>query len=89
MKCKRYWQKIGVFGFSGNVTSGLNYNAFASYPVDFRAAPSAAGANQGASNFPTAAGTLTPNIYGVSEFRTANGSGSGFYQTVITLSARM
>lgn len=82
--CMRYYLNSdntnigGNVGFSGNTTSGLNYNAYGMFPVPMRVAPSvSAGDVVSATNFPGSPGTLHITTWGFADTRTANVSGGG------------
>jgi hypothetical protein len=89
--CKRYWEKVddSAFIFSGAVTSGTGYYLTAQL-VPKRVLPALSGVNSAVVGFPAAVGTLGGSTQSVYESRIANGTGpGGFWQTVITASARM
>ena len=96
VKCQRYWQKIFNW-WCGNTGSGTGYYTYPVFPVPMRAAPTVAGVNHSAGNFPAAIGTLTPaliagqiSLVAVQEVRTASATGNAsYYGSVIWGSARM
>jgi hypothetical protein len=88
VKCKRYFQQVYLM-YSGNVSSGAQYHAPTSWYAAPRVAPSLSGAHIGASGFPSTVGPLTASSGGLYEYRTANATVSGFYQSLVTLNARM
>jgi hypothetical protein len=93
--CERYYQKDIYGGFSGNVTSGSGYYAFAPFKTTMRLqAPAVSGASQGAPlNFPSTIGTLSIGSGSggstIRENRTASVTGNGNYLSMYVLNARL
>ena len=90
--CQRYYEfsQLATTGFSGNVTSGQDYDGMATYRVTKRAVPNVTLDNLGASNFPTAVGTIVSSGQGgFRERRTANGTGMGRFFSTWTSDAEL
>jgi hypothetical protein len=93
--CQRYYQTAYNW-LSGSVTLNLGYLMTAAVPVMPRGGLQNAmisPANQGSSQFPATPGTVSAMQYAngvIREQRTANAThGSGFFQTLFTINARM
>jgi hypothetical protein len=88
-RCKRYWHQFYML-FSGNVTSGANYYASARINPTMRTTPIFSGAASGGiASFPNTPGALAGAADWVYEPRLANASGTGVFQTTVTMNARM
>jgi hypothetical protein len=90
-QCQRYYASLvnGNTTFSGNITNGVSYYAQYILPVTMRTTPTASGTDAGASGF-GGIGSLTPrgpNV--VTEGRSSNTSGSGYFGSNITATAEL
>lgn len=84
--CQRYYQ-TNVAAFAGNVTSGVQYGTWVSFPVTMRAAPTVTFVSSiTATNFPATAGSLivSPRIDGYLYEKAANATGSARFADVVS-----
>jgi len=90
--CQRYWQWV-AFQYWGAANSGVAYLAMGKISPSMRTTPAMGGAIQiTATLFPAVAGGFSVFNFlggGVSENRTASGTGTGGFQTVAAANARM
>jgi hypothetical protein len=91
--CQRYYHfnnsSVTASQFSGNVTSGQEYQAVSCFPMQMRAAPSVTLTNAIVANFPATTGIATSSLWGVQEQRVANGTGRGVFRSTYTADAEL
>jgi hypothetical protein len=90
--CQRYYEisHLLMTSFSGNVTSGQDYDGMAGYKVTKRIEPSITLTQFGSANFPSTVGTITvTGLGGFRERRTANGTGMGRFFSTWTSDAEL
>ena len=75
--------------FSGDVTSGQQYQAVTHFPVVMRTTPTVTLTNAGAAAFPTTTGSVNSSSYGFQEQRTANVTGRGTFISSFTADAEI
>jgi hypothetical protein len=90
MMCKRYWEKIQV-GVVANVTSGGNYGVSFLFSVEKRAPPTLTVKSSAGAGFPTTFGAMLIPITatGGTYYKTANTTGPGSFEDVMTADARI
>jgi len=91
--CQRYYEKnesanTGLL-YSGNVTLGAGYYCNADFKTTKRASPTMIITNTSALLFAAVSGTASANTDGVSEARSATGSGQGAYSSNWIADARL
>jgi hypothetical protein len=86
--CQRYYAVMdGRFGFSGTVTSTLQYVAFGFFPVPARTtSPTVTLTSIATSGFPGAGTVASVGSTGFQNNQTANGTGNGFFINTATMS---
>ena len=89
-RCLRYYQTDSYVIWSGNVTSGGVYYMYKSFSPEMRATPTMTYNGGGAGFFPTTAGaTNEVTSKHVSFYKTANGTGAGYFIDNIIASAEL
>jgi hypothetical protein len=89
--CQRYYQ-INSAAFTSNVTSGIGYGAWTSFPVQMRVAPTGAFVSSiSAVSFPSTAGVfnLAPRVDGYLYEKTANATSGGRFLDSLSFTSEL